>query len=30
MFKNGYYLLELTPDVELRWQTAWEDFKAGA
>jgi spermidine/putrescine transport system substrate-binding protein len=30
MFDKGYFLLELTPDDELKWQTAWEVFKAGA
>lgn len=30
MFQKGYFLLELTPDDELKWQTAWEDFQAGA
>jgi spermidine/putrescine transport system substrate-binding protein len=30
MFKKGYFLLELTPNVDLMWQTAWEQFQAGA
>lgn len=30
MFSTGYFLLELTPEDELKWQTAWEEFKAGA
>ena len=30
MFETGYFLLELGPEDELKWQTAWEEFQAGA
>jgi spermidine/putrescine transport system substrate-binding protein len=30
MLKKGLWLLELAPDDELKWQTAWEEFQAGA
>jgi len=30
MFDEGYFLLELAPEDELKWQTAWEEFQAGA
>lgn len=30
MLKKGLWLLELAPADELKWQTAWEEFQAGA
>lgn len=30
MFSKGVFLLELAPEDELKWQTAWEEFLAGA
>lgn len=30
MFDKGMWLLELAPEDELKWQTAWEEFQAGA
>jgi spermidine/putrescine transport system substrate-binding protein len=30
MLKKGLWLLELAPEDELKWQTAWEEFQAGA
>jgi spermidine/putrescine transport system substrate-binding protein len=30
MFKQGYFELELTPEDELKWQTAYQNFLAGA
>jgi spermidine/putrescine transport system substrate-binding protein len=30
MLKDGLWLLELAPADELKWQTAWEEFQAGA
>jgi spermidine/putrescine transport system substrate-binding protein len=30
MLNDGLWLLELAPTDELKWQTAWEEFQAGA
>jgi spermidine/putrescine transport system substrate-binding protein len=30
MFKKGYFELELSPADEMKWQTAWQNFQAGA
>ncbi len=30
MFDKGYFLLELAPEDELKWQAAWDEFLAGA
>ena len=29
-FDKGHFLLELAPEVDQLWHSAWEQFKAGA